>query len=136
MLSLCVVSCDDDDNTFADVKNFNDLPQQAQSFLIDYFSAYNISSIYQSDGGYEVNFDNGTEIEFNAIGQWTDIDAAPGYYVPFEIVPFGISSYLSANFPAQNITDLSRTVSGGYIVELTNDVELVFDMNGNFLGYD
>lgn len=43
LLSLCVVACDDDDdNTFADVKNFNELPQQAQAFLNDYFSTYNI----------------------------------------------------------------------------------------------
>ena len=42
LLSLCVVACDDDDdNTFADVKNFNELPQQAQAFLNDYFSTYN-----------------------------------------------------------------------------------------------
>lgn len=137
LLSLCVVACDDDDdNTFADVKNFNELPQQAQAFLNDYFSTYNISSITFSDGEYEVNFDNGTQVDFNAIGQWTDIDAGLGYYVPFEFVPLGISSYLSTNYPTQNITEISRTASGGYVVDLTNDAELVFDMNGNFIGYD
>lgn len=137
MLSLCIVACnDDDDDDFAGVKNFNDLPQQAQTFLNDYFSTYNISSITMSDNGYEVNFDNGTEVDFNAQGIWTDIDAGLGYYVPFEIVPLGISSYLSTNFPTQNITEISRTVTGGYIVELTNDAELIFDINGDFLGYD
>ena len=137
MLSLCIVACnDDDDDDFAGVKNFNDLPRQAQAFLNDYFSTYNISSITMSDNGYEVNFDNGTEVDFNAQGIWTYIDAGLGYYVPFEIVPLGISSYLSTNFPTQNITEISRTVTGGYIVELTNDAELIFDINGDFLGYD
>lgn len=84
MLSLCIVACnDDDDDDFAGVKNFNDLPRQAQAFLNDYFSTYNISSITMSDNGYEVNFDNGTEVDFNAQGIWTDIDAGLGYYVPF-----------------------------------------------------
>ena len=56
--------------------------------------------------------------------------------MPFEIVPPGISSYLSTNYPTQNITEISHTASGGYVVDLTNDAELVFDMNGNFIGYD
>ena len=70
------------------------------------------------------------------MGQWTDIDAGLGYYVPFELVPLGISTYLSTNYPTQNITELSRTVSGGYVVDLTNGAELIFDVNGNFIGYD
>jgi hypothetical protein len=135
-LSLYTVACGDDDEPFENVKNFNELPQQAQSFINDYFSTYNISSIVFSEGGYEVNFDNGTEVDFNAVGQWTDIDAGLGYYVPFELVPLGISTYLSTNYPTQNITELSRTVSGGYVVDLTNGAELIFDVNGNFIGYD
>ena len=54
-LSLYTVACGDDDEPFENVKNFNELPQQAQSFINDYFSTYNISSIVFGEGGYVVD---------------------------------------------------------------------------------
>ena len=73
---------------------------------------------------------NDFEMNFNAAGELTSISGDTG--IPTAIVPANIITYVTANYPEILIVewDLDRRKQE---VELSNNVELVFDLSGNFL---
>lgn len=136
LLPLFAISCSDDDDATA--INFDDLPEQAQTFIDTYFPGASIQNVQSNPfgyGGYEVDFINGAEVDFDNEGNWTSVEAAYGSAVPDGIVPLSILSYMDINFPSQYITEIEQNV-WGYHVETSADLELVFDQSGNFLRYD
>ena len=58
---------------------FEQLPATAQEFIKTYFSDYTIQYIFCdkefADVDYKIRFEDGTEIEFNAKGEWTDVSS-------------------------------------------------------------
>ena len=56
---------------------FEQLPAKAQEFVNTYFKDYTIQYIFSdkefADVDYKIRFEDGTEIEFNAKGDWTDV---------------------------------------------------------------
>ena len=59
---------------------YSDLPTNAQDFLLKHFKDVKIRHIEKeyADGRYEVNFANGDEIDFDANGKVTEIEAKRG----------------------------------------------------------
>lgn len=118
---------------------FDSLPPAARSFIESYFVGYKTTRI-ESDGKhhkktYEVWFADGTKAEFDHIGSWTDIDAPFGKSVPRGVVPRPILDFVHDIYPAEYVNEISRD-DDGYEVELGNDVELEFDVNGMFVKID
>ena len=114
------------------------LPQSAQHCIATHFGDLTISHVVKEYDeftyNYDVHFTNGNKIEFNRSGEWTDIDCRYTK-VPDSIVPTGILSYVNANYPSNNINQIS--IDGRYYdVDLNNDVDLVFTKSGDFVRVD
>lgn len=131
-----VVSCSDDDNET--IIDQTQLPANAKTFIDLYFAGDKVAKVEQEHNptSYDVYFVSGAEVEFDAAGEWTDVKAAFGSSVPTGIVPDFILSYLETNLPDAQITEISKTISGGYEVDLNNDTDLVFDSMGNLVEVD
>ena len=74
--------------------------------------------------------DQGTDVDLNLTAQLSDA------YVNPASLPQSILNYISTNYPDNTITEAEIEDNNNYEVELNNDVELVFDQQGNFLGID
>ncbi len=142
LVSLPVVtwSCDDDDDKSDKTEiSLDQLPQASATFLTQHFPGATVLRITRDtdrEGSeYEVTLTNGFEIEFDGTGEWTDVNAPAGQAVPASVVPTAIASYVTTNYPGQNITEISRD-SRGYEVELTSGTDLEFDLDGNFIRVD
>lgn len=136
LLAVMVWSCSSDDDTPIPV---SDLPAGAKNFIAMYFPQDKIVSV-ERDGSnplaeYDVTFASGFEVEFNSAGDWVDVDAPMGQTIPYGIAPGAIQSYVSLNYPTNGINEISTEING-YEVELVSGLELLFDLQGNFLGTD
>ncbi len=110
------------------------LPQQAKTFLTQYFPGNTVISVERDGFKYDVTLMDGTSIEFSHSGNWQDVDCQL-MPVPAGIVPTPIQSYVEANFNLYFITKI-KMERREYEVELNNDLDLKFDRNGNFMYAD
>ncbi|MGN0235313.1 MAG: PepSY-like domain-containing protein [Paludibacteraceae bacterium] len=120
------------------VATFNDLPAPAQQFITTYFAQSDIAWIqWERDGvskEYEVKLNDGTWIEFYGDGALEKIECKPNA-VPAGIVPAPVIAYMNTNFP-QAVVVKYHIDRRDQEVELNTGLELVFDLNGNFLKID
>ena len=117
---------------------FNDLPADAINFVREHFLVDHIASVWKdtdyNDEEYTVIFRDGLEIEFNGNGDWKELKARHGK-VPDHVVPEKILAHVNATFPFESIKEVSRNLTKKrYEAELTNEQELKFDENFNFIG--
>ena len=135
LLGVGLVACSDNDDDWYEISS-GQLPPKAQVFLETYWAGYAVSSMEMDGHGagttYEVTLTNGTEFEFDSTGLWVEIDAPMGMALPTGFIHPGIINFVSLNFPDQEINEISREYYG-YEVELTNEVELNFNTNGNII---
>lgn len=136
LFSVMLWSCSDDDDTPVAP---DQLPANAKNFIATYFSQDKISKV-ERDGShagatYDVTFVSGYEVEFDASGDWVDVDAPMGLTIPSGIAPLAIESYVSLNYPTSGINEISVDFNG-YEVELLNGLDLLFDLQGNFIGIE
>lgn len=118
---------------------FNQLPKAAQNFVTKYFGEKNVSYItveseFLSSKEYEVRLNDGKKIEFDAKGNWTEVDSEKEA-VPADIVPAAIVAHVNKSFPNNAIVQISKS-SRKYEVELSNGLDLEFDKKGQFLRID
>lgn len=106
-----------------------ELPREAQELLMRHFAATDISyaaaerSLFERE--YKVFLADGTTIEFDRSGKWSDIDC-PKSEVPRVLVPKMIREVIDVQYPGQEIEQIERTKQG-YDVELRGGVELKFN---------
>lgn len=117
---------------------FNDLPADAINFVREHFLVDHIASVWKdtdyNDEEYTVIFRDGLEIEFNGNGDWKELKARHGK-VPDHVVPEKILAHVRATFPFESIKEVSHNLTKKrYEAELTNEQELKFDENFNFIG--
>lgn len=129
MVVLSMTACGNDV-----VVKKSELPQQAQQFVDTYFANVAIAYITKDFNSFEVRFSNGTEIEFDKNGVWTDVDCERTA-IPEGIVPQAISDYVKATFANTFIVKISREFHH-FDVELNTGLDLVFDKNGAFKHID
>lgn len=115
------------------------LPLVARNFINQHFTKSKISYIkiesdLLKDKKYEVVLTDGTEIDFDRKGEWTEIDCKRSA-VPASIIPEYIKEYVSANFKDNIITQIERD-RRGMEVELNNDLSLKFNKNGKLYKLD
>ncbi|MDE6299266.1 MAG: PepSY-like domain-containing protein [Muribaculaceae bacterium] len=130
---LSLTSCSDDDESTP--ISYNDLPYVSQQFIVTYFPWADVEAVYMEGGEYNVNLSDGTDIEFNLSGEWTDVDAMIGVTLPTGFYPSAIDMYISENIPGGGINEISRNVNG-YEVELVDGQDLIFNLEGIFIGMD
>jgi len=127
------LSLDDD----SDHISTSELPQN----ILDYVTANypDATIIYAEmdieDGAteYEIKLDNGMELEFDGSGNYVSSD---DNHIPIADLPQAIIDYVETNYPDNSIAKAELEYEDGqqmYEIELDNEIELYFDMNGNFL---
>lgn len=115
------------------------LPAQAQQFLRQHFPKQNVSHIkiekeVFEGNSYDVVLNNGSEIEFDSKGNWTEIDCGAGA-VPQGIILKEITSYVKKNYSGRSIVQIEKS-SGKYEIELSDGTDLEFGRDGKFRKVD
>lgn len=121
------------------VITFAQLPKKAQNFVTTYYAADQVVLVKEesellSGKSYDVKLKDGVKLEFDAKGEWTEVDAELKA-VPVKIVPASILEYVKKSFPNNEIVQISRS-SRKYGVELTNGIDLEFNKKGQFVRID
>ena len=121
------------------ILQLNQLPQPAQAFIQKHFDAKNVAHVIEEDEffsskEYKVALADGTQIEFDSKGNWTEIDSDV-QPVPQAIIPNNIRQYISKSFPNNQVVQISRS-SRKYDVELASGIDLEFDSKGKFKRID
>lgn len=133
---LTTIACDDDKNVTT--IELGELPASAREFVSANFSGAEISTIEKfgttQDNGvaYEVNFKNGAEIEFDQSGEWLSVEASNSNALPTNFISSNLVNYVTDHYADQGVNHIEKTREG-FEVELTNDVDLVFSSDGNFI---
>ena len=120
-------------------KDINQLPLPARNFINRHFTKPEVAQIkidkdLMESTKYEVLLVDGTEIDFDSNGNWTDVDCKKAA-VPEALIPVSVKEYVKTNFPQEVITKIERRRSG-VEVELANDYSLKFNSKGKFVGMD
>lgn len=113
----------------------SNLPQAAQDMLQEYFPKAKVSMIkinkhLLKKTDYDVKLVNGTKIEFNNAGKWTSVDCKTRE-VPQGLIMKPIRNYLKKNFNNEKVVKIEKK-SWGYELELSDGVELKFNLLGQF----
>lgn len=136
IMAFGLISCESQERVAVE---FNQLPEKAQTFVKTHFSDKTISIIFHDkdllDKDYEVVFEDTSNVDFNAKGEWTEIEvkAEPG--VPTAAIPSAIVNYVNAKHPNAFIISINKD-RREYDVELRNGLELVFSKDGTFKRYE
>lgn len=120
-------------------RNANDLPAKARTMLADNFGKTGINHIkieHKTLGGreYDVILNDGTEVEFNSDGEWTEVDCG-SKAVPAKLVLPDIARYVKKNYPSSSIVQI-EVERNSYKIELSNGIDLKFGRDGRFLKID
>lgn len=112
------------------------LPAGAQILIEKNYGKNAVNHVKMDKGMFSTEYDvilnNGTELEFDKNGNLKSIDS--GYKgVPKAFVPSKIAEFVKQNYKGAKIVEIDFK-SGKIEVELSNDVDLVFDSNGRYLG--
>lgn len=120
-----------------------ELPQNSKDFIAQHFASETLTFVekdnswlpWDNEDIYEAHFSSGLELSFNKAGEVTEIDAAKNQYIPTEVLPGEILTYVGTNYQDVEIKSWGRD-GKEQEVELSNGVDLEFDKNGNFLRVD
>lgn len=131
VLGITVASCSDDKEEPVPASQ---LPELSKTFVSTYFPSVQIKSVQKEHDEFEVVLSDGTQIEFYKNGEWINVDAPDGKTIPNGFYPAAIDEYIGLNFDGAGINEIS-IVQGGFEVELVNGIDLFFNPQGEFLGY-
>ena len=116
-----------------------ELPEKARMFLDRHFDQSEV--LYakaERDMGvvtsYDVVLEGDVKVEFNRSGDWTSVDCEKGR-VPNGVLPRGVLDYVTKRFAEAYVVEIEKGLRG-YEVKLSNDIDLEFDKNGEFLRVD
>ncbi|MDB4291796.1 PepSY-like domain-containing protein [Maribacter sp.] len=136
---------EDEDGTVIDATT---LPQLVKDYIS---TTYTDASIVEArstvDGGYEVELSTGMEVIFDANGSFVKTEDEgvddgdnqngnqheDGTVIEAATLPQLIKDYLSTNYPDATIVEARSMTDGGFEVELSTKIEVVFDANGSFV---
>ena len=117
---------------------FEQLPAKAQEFVNTYFKDYTVQYIFSdkefADVDYKIRFEDGTEIEFNARGEWTDVNGKKKC-IPTAFILTEITNYVEMYHKDLCITDVEKEFNR-ITIELSNNLELEFNSRGKLISYD
>lgn len=117
---------------------YAELPRVAQTFVAKYFAGRSPVRVQMDrelrGTTYELRLSDGTELEFDSRGLWTEIDGKRTA-LPTSFIPQPIVSYIKKQHPSEAIVQIEHR-RGGYQLELSSGIELRFDKQLRFVGYD
>ena len=127
----------------AQAQNFTGIPQNAKDYIAKHFKGYNISHYEKESEILEVEHkvyvtknSVSFKLDFDNKGNVKDIESLNDKTaLPNSVLPVKITQHTKAQFPNAKIIEWKRK-RNTQVVELTNDIELVFNSKGDFLRVD
>ncbi len=117
---------------------FEQLPVAAQQTIKSNFANLKIALVKMEneimDKTYEVVFTDGTKMEFNRKGTWTDVECRNDI-VPASFIPAQIADYVKSHYNGQTIKKIEKD-RREYDIKLSNGVELTFNKNFKVIDID
>ena len=113
------------------------LPAAAKTFIQKTFPGQTVSYAkidFDGRNTYEVCLSNGVEVDFNKNGVWDKVDCNYSA-VPASLVPTNIANYVKTHFAGAKVVKIDKE-RHGYDVELSNDLELKFNKQGQLMNID
>lgn len=114
------------------------LPQAAQTVIKSQFKGKKTILIKQETGlasrNYDVVFADGSKIEFDRNGRWTEVDCRQSV-VPAYFIPQAIQQSVKQNYPGAQITSIEKDRSE-YSVKLSNGIELTYNKKFKLIDVD
>lgn len=114
------------------------LPEKAQTFLSTYFPEAKVSLVRKEIDVIELNYDvifaDGSKVEFDRKGNWTEIDCLT-HSLPAGIVPEAINKIINTHYPETKVVKIERD-HREIDVKLNNRVELTFNKNLQLIDID
>ncbi|MGV0936015.1 PepSY-like domain-containing protein [Empedobacter falsenii] len=120
----------------------NNLPVNAQNFISKNFGNMEfvnaIKEVERNITTYNIQLKDGTKIEFTDNGDWSEVKNGLGKSIPTKFFPDNIQKYLQTKYPKIDAKSIEMDTKDKEIkVELLqNNVDLKFDLNGNFIKID
>ena len=115
----------------------SETPRQIASYVKAHFPKSKIISVKEDKEifktEYEVKLNTMVELEFDGHFSIKNIESKDA--LPQSVVPTRIAAYVQKNYPDNKIIEWKKKKKGQKI-ELDNDIDLVFDLSGKFLGID
>jgi hypothetical protein len=132
LLLFGATGCDDDqDDQRIDIAN---TPVEIETYVDTYFPGSAIINVRQdvddNEVVFEVLLEGDIQLEFDEAKQIMEIESATA--LPEAVIPVGIRDYVYSNYADRAVTDWELE-NGEQAIELDNELELVFDLEGNFL---
>lgn len=117
------------------------LPQAILDYISNNYPDITVKkSEIEDNGNYEVKLNNGVELIFDAEGSFLGIDDDDGEnnfddtQLNISELPKILLDFIATNYPNESIDEAELENNGNYEIELENEVILIFDVDGNFLG--
>lgn len=124
-------------------QTYKGLPQNASDYIARHFKGYIISH-YEKDSEildvehkvYVSNKSISFKLDFNKTGNIKDIESLDDKTaLPNSVLPVKITQHVKSKFPQAKIIEWKKR-KNTQVVELNNDVELIFNSKGDFLRMD
>lgn len=118
----------------------NVLPAAAKTLIAKNFPKLTINHIkidkhaFEGDE-YDVVLSDGTEIDFDNKGNLEEVDCGRMGNVPAAIMVKAVRDYVNKTYPNHQVVKYSVDKKG-HEVELQSGIELKFNKQGAFIGYD
>ena len=129
LAAFMLVSCDKEEAILTD-----ELPANALGFVEAHYDGKKILHVIKELDNlktyYHVYLDNGTKLDFNRQGSIKKIEGVER--IPDTVIPQLILDYVETNYGGEfirgwEVSDATQDIT------LSNDTDLEFDRNGNFL---
>lgn len=119
--------------------DLKELPEKAQIFIKKNFTKEKTQQILKEtgdflDNSYKVVFKNRIKIKFDRKGDWKEINGNRTA-IPINLIPEKILAYINKSFPNNYVVKIEKE-KRKYEVEISNGLDLEFDLNGNFIKID
>lgn len=111
-----------------------DVPSQVKEYIEKHFPEGKIAYAKKKEKlhytKYKVKLNTNEELEFDGDFKIYEIESKSA--LPASVIPETIRLYVEKNYPNNSIQEW-KLKKNGQEVELNNDLDLLFDKNGNFI---
>lgn len=142
-----ITACSDDDDDVDNVINTSSLPQASKNFVAEHFPNQTITLAKETAvadpitrSKYFVYLTNGYEIDFDNSGAWVSVEVdGRATELPasvLNLLPVAALQYTRTNYPTALIKEITKLTINNqlrYDIELNNDLDLIFNADGQFL---
>ncbi len=109
----------------------NSLPENVQNFIKTHFKAQ-VGLVQMDRKSYEIYLTDGTELEFDLMGNWKEIENDMAG-IDFSVLPPNLASIIQTTYPNTALLEVKRKMNY-YKIKLSNRMKIHIDANGTILG--